>query len=455
MKIMHSLIPILLIQLCCLCTNPEPDVIPPPPDDTPIVNPDDTPKPPVNPVDPPEVPAGDGYIVVGYATYWDSTMPDPSLLTHINYAFAHIKNDFENLDIKNESRLARVAALKQKNPDLKVQLSVGGWEAGNFSEMAADATHRKNFCANCLAAVKKYNLDGIDIDWEYPTSDAAGISSSPNDTKNFTLLIKDLRETLGADMLVTMASAANAKYVDFKSVVKYMDFVNIMTYDMGKPPYHNAGLYKSSKTKRSCDESVALHFAAGVPYEKMVLGIPFYGHGNGVEFTTDCVDFNEIKFAGYSRRWDDDAKVPYLVNSSGTMVLSYDDGTSVGLKAEYIKEKGLRGAMYWNIEADDSNWTLSKAIAGPLLGALGVSESDMAKDYELTYFSPSEWGMSKDDNGNPVYKHTRDNYSYGSVRTTIYKEVSSGTYQERIAGYLVKIGVPQTDIDDLRKIMLK
>lgn len=713
MKIMHSLIPILLIQLCCLCTNPEPDVIPPPPDDTPIVNPgDETPKPPVNPVDPPEVPAGDGYIVVGYATYWDSTMPDPSLLTHINYAFAHINKDFETLDIKNESRLARIAALKQTNKDLKVQLSVGGWEAGNFSEMAADATHRKNFCTNCLAAVKKYNLDGIDIDWEYPTSNAAGISSSPNDTKNFTLLIKDLRETLGADMLVTMASAANAKYVDFKSVVKYMDFVNIMTYDMGKPPYHNAGLYKSAKTKRSCDESVALHLAAGVPYEKMVLGIPFYGHGNGVEFTTDCVDFNEIKFAGYSRRWDDDAKVPYLVNSSGTMVLSYDDGTSVGLKAEYIKEKGLRGAMYWNIEADDSNWTLSKAIAGPLLGwtppaseaflatnqyvqkfleevdygvsdytyskvvgypgggpstdncevpptytvswtaastgqkllvwegdwsreytlsagvskqditnlvpgtqyhwqvttsgnsivadgsfytrgllhqvyfepnvrngrdlggykglngktlayhklyrggridnkycneagrkemlaegikaevdlreasdvpsksplgsdidffapgfdsgynhmvrdnqpktketfmwvvqklregkpvyfhcaagrdrtatlailllgALGVSESDMAKDYELTYFSPSEWGMSKDDNGNPVYKHTRDNYSYGSVRKTIYSETSSGTYQERIAKYLVKIGVPQTDIDDLRKIMLK
>ena len=234
--------------------------------------------------------------------------------------------------------------------------------------MAADATHRKNFCNNCLAAVKKYDLDGIDLDWEYPTSSAAGISSSPNDTKNFTLLVKDLRETLGKDKLVTMASSANAKYVDFKSAVPYMDFVNIMTYDMGKPPYHNAGLYKSSKTKLSCDESVAAHYSAGVPYNKIVLGIPFYGHGNGGEFTTDCVDFNEIKYDGFTRLWDDNAKVPYLVNSTGTMVLSYDDEISVGLKAEYVKEKGLRGAMYWNIEADDSNWTLSKAIAGPLLG---------------------------------------------------------------------------------------
>ena len=93
-------------------------------------------------------------------------------------------------------------------------------------------------------------------------------------------------------------------------------------------------------------------------------------------------------------------------------------------------------------------------LAVLLLGALGVSESDMAKDYELTYFTPTDWGMSKDDNGNYVYKHTRDNYSYGSIRKTIYSEITSGTYQERITKYLLKIGVPQKDIDDLRTIML-
>ena len=59
------------------------------------------------------------------------------------------------------------------------------------------------------------------------------------------------------------------------------------------------------------------------------------------------------------------------------------------------------------------------------------------------------------DSGNPVYKHTRDNYSYGSIRKTIFSETSSGTYQERIVAYLLKIGVPQKDIDDLRSIMLK
>ena len=657
-----------------------------------------------------EVPEG-GYIIVGYATYWDKTMPDPAFLTHINYSFAHIKSDFESLDIKTESRLSKIAALKNTNPDLKILLSVGGWGAGNFSEMAADDTHRKNFCNNCLAAVKKYNLDGIDLDWEYPTSNSAGISASKDDTKNFTKLLSDLRSVLGNDKLITMASSSSAKYIDFKNCIQYMDFVNIMTYDMGKPPYHNAGLYPSAMTKRSCDESVTLHVNAGVPLNKIVLGIPFFGHDGNEE-----VDFNEIKYDGYGVRWDDVAKVPYLVNSSGTMVVTYDDETSVGLKADYVKKKGLRGAMYWNIEADDANWTLSKAIASRLIGweepdnsflatnqhiekyltevnygstlyygeeghslvknypgggpskndeelppsytitwtassssqkltvweddwsreyslnagvgsqditnlvpgttyqwqvttssneivgsgsfktkghlrqvyftpnvrngrdlggykgyggktvvyhklyrggrvdgkycnsdgkkemlaegiraevdlreasdvpskspigdnvdfyapgfdsgyntmvrdnqpkvketfcwvvqklregkpvyfhcaagrdrtatlavllegALGVSENDMAKDYELTYFTPADWGMSKDDNGNyTLYKHTYDNYSYGSIHTTIFKEITSGTYQERIVKYLLKIGVPQQDIDDLRNIMLK
>lgn len=357
----------ILLSLCLLsgCETPAPGFTVPLPDtdSSGSTKPEEQPD---NPAPPTEAPAEK--IIVGYATYWDSRMPDPTLLTHINYAFAHIKDDFESLDIKTESRLARVVALKQQNPDLKVLLSVGGWGAGNFSEMAADAGHRKKFSENCLAAVKKYGLDGIDLDWEYPTSSSAGISSSPNDTKNFNLLLNDLRSVLGDDKLLTMASSANAKYVDFQTAMKYLDFVNIMTYDMGKPPYHNAGLYKSSMTKRSCDESVELHFAAGVPYEKQVLGMPFYGHGNDVEFSSECVDYRDISVDGYTKRWDSVAMVPYLVNSSGEMILSYDDETSIGLKADYVNTKGLLGAMYWNIEADDASWTLSKAIARRIIG---------------------------------------------------------------------------------------
>ena len=106
-------------------------------------------------------------------------------------------------------------------------------------------------------------------------------------------------------------------------------------------------------------------------------------------------------------------------------------------------------------------------LAVLLLGTLGVSESDMAKDYELTYFSPSEWSMSKkkddndnymkDENGNYIYyyNHTRCNYSYPSIRKTIFSQTDSGTYQERIVKYLLQIGVAQKDIDDFRALMLE
>ena len=655
-------------------------------------------------------------VIVGYAVYWESTLPDPTLLTHINYAFGHIANDFETLKVEKEARLKLIVALKKQNPNLKVLLSIGGWEAGNFSEMAADEKHRQKFCKNCLSAVNRYGLDGIDIDWEYPTSSMAGISSSPDDTKNFTLLMRDLRAVLGQDKLLTMASASNAKYVNFKDAVPYMNFVNVMTYDMGDPPEHNGALYRSSMSSESCDESIAKHFKAGVPYEKIVLGIPFYGHGDGKAFG-DYVDYKDIRIdaSKYTVQWDATAMVPYVTNASGKMVLTYDDAKSVGLKAEYVQQKNLAGAMYWNIEADDASFTLGRAVASRLLkgyvgpedpnvvlvtneyvqkyleevtyngiegektkiigypgggpgeadippthtitwtadasagalklnvhegswsrsysleagasqqdltnlvpgreyqwvvsstsagkviaqgsfktkgllhqvyfeprgrngrdlggwkglggktvafrklyrggaihgsrtnsagkaemraqgikaevdlreasdvpsksplgddiaffapgfdsgyntmvrdnpdkvketfcfvvkclrenkpvyfhcaagrdrtgtlavlleGVLGVSESDMAKDYELTYFSPEDWSMSTDDNGNSYYNHTIDCYSFPSIRKTIFKQTDSGTYQERIVKYLLQIGVPQKDIDDLRSIMLE
>ena len=320
----------------------------------------------------PATPPSDGFIVVGYAYADSGALPDPSLLTHINFSFAKIQDDFETLSIRSskQTRLRQIVALKDKNPKLKVLLSVGGWGAGNFSEMAADETHRKKFCQNCLKAVNDYKLDGIDIDWEYPGSSDAGISSSSNDKKNFTLLLKDLRSVLGNDKLLTMASEASAGYIDWASALQYLNFVNIMSYDMGRPPTHNAALYnKDSRTKMSCEEAVAKHYAKGIPYNKMTLGMAFFGRVDRNILKGDELDYNEIiALTGFTKCWDDNAKVPYLTDASGTMVLSYDDEQSIGLKAEYVKSKGLLGGMYWDIEADDANHTLGKAVAGPLLG---------------------------------------------------------------------------------------
>lgn len=317
----------------------------------------------------PEVVEPLDHIIVAYVVYWESVMPDPQYVTHINYAFAHVKKTFDGVEIKTPARLKKFVALKKDYPDLKVLLSVGGWGAGNFSEMAADPALRAKCLADLAKKVEDYELDGIDWDWEYPTSNSAGISSSPDDTKNFTLLLKELRELLGPDKLITMASSSSAKYVDFKSCIQYMDFVNLMCYDMGRPPQHHSALYPSSMTYRSVEESVALHKQAGVPYSKIVVGVPFYGKWPK-EIREDSQDYNEINFndTRYTRKWDDKAKVPYMVDAGGNFVFSYEDPESIKLKGEYIVKKNLLGGMYWNYEADDNKtWILAKTFHDAIL----------------------------------------------------------------------------------------
>ena len=133
-------------------------------------------------------------------------------MTHINYAFGKVAPTFDSVTVQNPARLDSVVALRRVNPDLKIMLSIGGWGAGNFSEMAADSALRAKFADDCLAKVERYGLDGIDIDWEYPTSSSAGISSSPEDTENYTLLMRQLRETLGPDRLLTLATIWSQVY---------------------------------------------------------------------------------------------------------------------------------------------------------------------------------------------------------------------------------------------------
>jgi len=304
-------------------------------------------------------------IVLAYVTSRGPNLPDPTYITHINYAFGGVNNTFNGIRINNEDRLMAITGLKQQKPTLKVLLSIGGWGSGRFSEMAADETTRLAFATDCKRVVDHFNLDGIDMDWEYPTSSMSGISSLPEDIDNFTLLMRDIRNAIGKDKLLTFASAANAKYVDFKAVNLYIDFVNIMTYDIAHPPYHQAGLYRSEFTKDlSCEESVLAHIAAGVPVHKLTLGIPFYGHGCcGIARDVVYKDIvTKPEFDIYTKKWDDVAKAPYFTNEEGAFVLTYDDPRSIAEKCEFIHRMGMLGAMYWQYDQDDDDGTLQKAV---------------------------------------------------------------------------------------------
>lgn len=302
-------------------------------------------------------------VVIAYVTSWSTVMPDPTYLTHINYAFGHVNDSFDGVRIDNEARLKSIIALKKAHPHLKVLLSIGGWGSGRFSEMAADAVNRGKFAKDCERLVKEFKLDGIDIDWEYPTNSSAGISATKSDTENFTLLMRDIRKAIGKKKLLTLASVSSGQYIAFDQIKNDVDFVNIMTYDSGNPPYHHASLHRSPLSGRTtCAEAVKAHIAAGMPAEKLVLGIPFYGRGNKTDIK-GFIDYKDLlNLQGFEQKWDDEAKAHYLVNAQGELVLTFETPESIAFKCDYVHGQGLLGAMYWEYAGDTEGGVLRDAV---------------------------------------------------------------------------------------------
>ncbi len=337
------------------------------------------------------------YRVIGYVAGYrnfDFTKIDAKKLTHINYAFANVIDGevmFDTTNIDNTSLktddLKTLFALKSQNPDLKILVSVGGWVwSGNFSDAALTQKTREKFAKSAARFVKEYKLDGIDIDWEYPNQSAAGNIHRPEDKENLTLLLKSVREELDklgeADnqhYLLTIATGADEAYIENTNLgeaCKYLDFINIMTYDFYNGWHNTTGHHSnlnpsssSEKDKNSVLNAVDLHVNAGVPLDKLTLGIPFYGRkwigvkqnaNSGLFQQAQSVGMIEyyhqilpnINQNGYTRYWDEQARAPWLWNPDSAVFISYEDETSIACKIKYLKKKGLSGVMFWEYSDD-------------------------------------------------------------------------------------------------------
>lgn len=311
----------------------------------------------------------DSKVVAAYVTSWSEVMPDPQYMTHINYAFGHVNESFNGVKIDNEERLRQIVDLRKQKPELKVLLSIGGWGSGRFSEMAANDEYRRAFAADCDRVVKEFALDGIDIDWEYPTSSMANISSSPDDTENFTLLMQDIRAAIGNEKELTLATVASARYIDFKAILPSVDFVNIMAYDMASAPKHHSALYPSGHSGDiTSDGAVTAHLKAGVPPSKLVMGMPFYGRGG--DGYPSFQDYNKVGNTDtqYTEKWDEVAQVPYLADKNDTLVFGFENPRSLAIKCQYILDKDLLGGMYWDYSGDNEQGDLRRTVAENLLG---------------------------------------------------------------------------------------
>jgi GH18 family chitinase len=324
-------------------------------------------------------------------------------LTHVNFAFANVvggrvvegsPRDAENLRV--------LTGLRQLHPHLKILVSVGGWTwSKGFSDAALTPKSRSTFVASAVDFVRRHDLDGFDVDWEYPGLPGDENPHRPEDKENFTALMAGLRAALdregarrGRHLLLTFAAGAFPDFLAHTEMAKVqasVDFVNLMTYDFrvagpGEPAGHHANLYAhpADPRKHSADGAVRDFLAAGVPASKLVLGVPFYGRAwEGVgspgglyrEGRPPSQRLNTSYPAlaglagreGWVRAWDAAAQAPYLWNEAKQTFVTYEDDESLRLKSRYVREKGLGGVMFWEYHADRSGAlldTLDAALRG-------------------------------------------------------------------------------------------
>lgn len=321
-------------------------------------------------------------------------------LTHLNYAFASVSPQGEcvsgdaSADARNFPELQN---LKRQFPHLKILISIGGAGAQNFSNAAQSAAARQKFARSCIAFLKQNYFDGIDVDWEFP--------KNAEEKQNYAALLAELRAQLDV-----LSKADNARYrltiaapagpnqyagVAWDQIARDLDWINLMTYDFAGPwsalTGLNAPLYASAtdpaKTKSAQayngHAAVQAYIGAGVPPDKIVFGVPFYGRGwkevsrannglfqkyNGIPQGTrsgGAFDYRDLKknyLPTFTRFWDDAAQVPWLYNPATQVLISYDDPESLARKAEYVVAHKLGGVMIWEISTDDEQGSLINTI---------------------------------------------------------------------------------------------
>ncbi len=272
----------------------------------------------------------------------------------------------------------------------KVLASIGGWTLSNtFPGIAADSSLRETFAASCVDLVRTYGFDGIDINWEFPGYTPHNGTAA--DKRNFTLLMQEIRKALtaygttkNATMLLTTAVGAVPERMDdieWDSIASVVDIINVMTYDYfgtwDQTTNHNAPLKRPAvgNAEYNVESSITMLLGTyGVDPTKLTIGMAFYGRsatttgtpglhvqsrGQG-DLATFAADegtplyYNVLAaLPNFTEHWDSTAQVPYLLGKPGlNTFVSYDNPESIRAKSRFAVDKGLRGAIIWEITGD-------------------------------------------------------------------------------------------------------
>jgi chitinase len=338
-------------------------------------------------------------VVIGYVGGYNGNIVDVSAidarrLSHINYAFVDVQDKcaFLTNEATDTINFRLLNTLKSSNPDLKILISVGGWTwSKNFSDAVLTPESNDAFAQSCADIVAAHNLDGVDIDWEYPGMVGDGNVFRPEDKQNYTAMFKAIREKLdvlskstGKKYLVTTAIGGSLEFLQHTEMdvaQQYLDYINLMSYDYDGTydniAAHHTNLFSPANKPYiySADFSISNLEKVGVDLSKVVMGLAFYGKGKvvassfnnglyqipvkpmwggGYSFLKDSL----VNKKGFVRFWDDESMAPYLFNAETKTFITYDDEESVKHKCDYVKKNGLAGVMFWEYFSDSKLYLL-------------------------------------------------------------------------------------------------
>lgn len=310
-------------------------------------------------------------------------------LSHIIFSFVGMKgNQLAIMNANDTLRVQKLLALKQRNPKLKVMVALGGWGGcETCSEVFSTAENRKAFALSTKKLLDDFKVDGFDMDWEYPTIEGyPGYRFAPDDKDNFTDLFRVLRQTLGKNKVLSFAAGGFKSYlekaVDWKGVMPYVDFTNLMTYDLvngnSTVTGHQTPLFGGGKTTESADNCVQYLLELGVPSKKLIVGAAFYARTwENVDSANDGL-YNSGKFKsfvdyryfeqrlnpkdGFEYHWDEVTHSPYAYNPKTKEFATFDDIRSIKEKTDYVMKKNLGGIMFWEVNIDKRKGGLVDAI---------------------------------------------------------------------------------------------
>lgn len=307
-------------------------------------------------------------------------------LTHLIWCFGHVRNDSMVIAEAQVPVIERMVALKQRNPRMKVLLSLGGWGGcANCSETFSREKARATFAASVLALLQRYKVDGIDLDWEYPAVQGPPDHAwSLRDREHFTELVRELRRVLGPAYEISFAAGGTDECLrafDYSAVMPMVDRIHIMSYDLvhgySTRTGHHTPLRSSPGQILSAEHAVHFLDSLGVPRRRIVIGAAFYARvfkdvppeNNGLfqpgtfahTIPGDRMSYNITPVNGWQVHRDDIAEARYAYNASQRLFVTFDDVISVAAKADYVRMQGLGGIMFWQLADDRKD--------GGLLGA--------------------------------------------------------------------------------------